>query len=95
MSDGFEFQKYYRLKTKLEKEIENAKTNQGLQEMPDEVWEDEDRRMDWITQDRAQWDYNNSRLARLQRLYDRCFPKKEWVNGEIESFFNAEEGPLY
>ncbi len=64
------FQKNERLKEKLEKEIKKAKTLVTQQGMPDEVWDDEDRRMDWITQDRSQWNYNRSRLARLQRLYD-------------------------
>lgn len=95
MTAGTDFQKHYRLKAKLEKAIEDAKALVTQQEMPNEVWKDEDRRLDWITQDRSQWNYNNSRLARLQRLYDQCFPKMEWVNGQIEAFFRAEEGPLY
>ena len=88
-----DYQKYHRLQRKLEKEIE--KSNTGLQEMPDEVWDDEERRREWIAQDRAQWNHNNQRADRLQRLYDRCFPKKGWVITEIERFFEAEEGPVY
>lgn len=89
------FVRYEQLREKLEREIESAKAVVKLQEMPDEVWKDEDRRMDWVTQDRSQWNYNNSRLARLQREYDRCFPSKEWVVNHGEAFFRAEEGPLY
>ena len=95
MTCGTDYQKYWRLQAKLEQEISKAKERNGLQEMPDEVWADEERRMDWIKTDREQWDYNNSRLAELQRLYDKCFPKKEWVNSEIESFFRSEEGPIF
>lgn len=90
-----EFRNYQRLKTKLEKEIVAARDIMGLQEMSSDVWANEERRMEWIRADRAQWDYNNTRLARLQRLYDKCFPAKAWVIGEIEAFFQSEEGPLF
>ncbi len=90
-----EFRNYQRLKTKLEKEIAVAKGVLGFQEVPDDVWADEERRLEWIRADRAQWNHNNTRLARLQRIYDKCFPPKAWVIGEIEAFFQREEGPLY
>lgn len=96
MTAGNDYQRYYRLQTKLENEITKAKESHGLQEMPDKVKvKNEERRLEWIRQNKAEWNQNNSRLAELQRLYDKCFPKKEWVNGEIEAFFRAEEGPLY
>lgn len=94
MTTQSDFQKYHRLKSKLEKEIADAQKLVS-QEMPDKVWDDEERRLEWIKQDRAQWNYNNSRLNRLKRLYGKCFPKKEWVISEVEHFFEDEEGPLY
>ena len=88
-------QNYYRLKEKLEKAIVAAKGAASLQVMPDDVWEAEARRMEWITEDQGQWDYNNNRLARLTKVYDKCFPKRGWVIGMIEALFESEEGPLY
>lgn len=85
---------YNRLKLKLEKEIANSQKLVS-QKMPDKVWENEERRMEWIREDRPQWNYNNSRLNRLKRLYDKCFPQMEWVVTEIEAFYRAEEGPIY
>ena len=90
-----ENQNYYRLKEKLEKAIMGAQRAASIQVMPDDVWEAEARRMEWITEDWGQWNFNNNRLARLMRVYDKCFPKKGWVIGEIEAFFAREEGPLF
>ena len=90
-----EFRAHQRLKTKLENAIVAAKGAASIQVMPDDVWEAEARRMEWITEDWGQWNFNNNRLARLMRVYDKCFPKKSWVIGEIEAFFAREEGPLY
>lgn len=94
MTTRCDYMKYNRLQAKLEYEIKKV---QGVtrQEMSDDVWDDEERRAEWLKQDVAQWDLNTSRVARLKRLYDQCFPKKEWVIAEIENFFRDEEGPLY
>ena len=94
MTTQHDFVKYNHLERKLAAEIEKV---QGYtrQEMPEGTWEDEKRRMEWISQDKAQWNHNRERLAQLRRLYDRCFPKKEWVIFKIEKFFRDEEGPLY
>ena len=94
MTSRDDFVEYHRLKTRLEKEIADAQKLVS-QEMPDKVWENEERRLEWVKQDRAQWNLNNTRLNRLKRLYDKCFPQKEWVIAEIEAFYRAEEGPLY
>ena len=95
MTTRDEFVNYQRAKTRLEDEITKAKASAGLQEMPDDVWEDETRRMEWLAADKAQWNWNTGRLARLTRLQDRCFPRKSWVIEEVEKFFDDEEGPLY
>lgn len=94
MTSKCDFQKYHRLKAKLEKDIADAQKLVS-QEMPDKVWEDEERRLEWVKQDREQWNLNNTRLNRLKRLYDKCFPLKEWVIGEVEGFYRAEEGPIF
>lgn len=89
-----DFVEYQRLKTRLEKDIADAQKLVS-QEMPDKVREDEERRMEWIKQDRGKWNLNNTRLNRLKRLYDKCFPRMGWVIGEVEGFYRAEEGPIF
>lgn len=43
----------------------------------------------------SQGNYNTSRHDKMKRLYDRCFPRKEWVIAEVESFYQEEEEPRY
>jgi len=89
------YQTYQALKRRLETEIEALRGYES-QEMPNDVWEDEARRQEWIRIDRAQWNRHYTRLAKLKRLYDKCFPKKLWVVAEITRFFKSEEDePLY
>ena len=94
MTTQSDYRKYNNLQAKLEDEL---KKSQGVnrQVMPDDVWDDVVRRDEWLKADVAQWNFNTERLACLKRLYDKCFPKKEWVIEEIEKFFKDEEGPLY
>lgn len=82
------------LRTRLEEDIEKCS---GLtpQEMPDDAWDDIQRRDEWIREDRAQRKYVGMRRTRLIKLYDRCFPKPEWIVLEIERFYEDEEGALY
>ena len=89
------YQNYEALKRQLENEIKKVRGYE-LQEMTEEVWGDEERCLEWIQMDRGQWNVHYTKLARLQRLYDKCFPKKEWVVDEITRFFESEEEePLY
>lgn len=94
MTTRCDYMKYSRLQAKLEYEIKKI---QGVtrQEMSDDVWDDEERRAEWLKQDVAHWNSVTDHLARLKRLYDKCFPKKEWVIAEVEAFFRNEEEPLY
>jgi|TARA_R100000093_G_scaffold37052_2_gene19522 hypothetical protein len=93
MTTRHTYQTYEALKRRLETEIDALKEYES-QEMPNDVWEDEARRQEWIRIDREQWNMHYTKLARLQRLYDKCFPKKEWVVDEITRFFKSEDDEL-
>tara|TARA_Y100000034_G_scaffold129596_1_gene186368 strand:- start:737 stop:1024 length:288 start_codon:yes stop_codon:yes gene_type:complete len=93
MTTRHTYQTYEALKRRLETEIDALKEYES-QEMPNDVWEDEARRQEWIRIDREQWNMHYTKLARLQRLYDKCFPKKEWVVDEITRFFESEDDEL-
>jgi hypothetical protein len=93
MTTRHTYQTYEALKRRLETEIDALKEYES-QEMPNDVWEDEARRQEWIRSDREQWNMHYTKLARLQRLYDKCFPKKEWVVDEITRFFKSEDDEL-
>jgi|TARA_Y100000310_G_scaffold273219_1_gene288585 hypothetical protein len=93
MTTRHTYQTYEALKRRLETEIDALKEYES-QEMPNDVWEDEARRQEWIRIDREQWNMHYTKMAKLKKLYDKCFPKKEWVVDEITRFFESEDDEL-
>jgi len=83
------------LRLKLRMDIADAKRALNMQVPPDDVWDDEKRRQEWLIQDVAQRKYAGDRLRRLQRVHDRCFPKAEWILAEIKSIYDYEDMEPY